>query len=195
MHVLGPSNIPGAIPKGLELGDVILVSPVQPKKTDGLIFTAQRLAFPEYDAAFVHAAIYIGGDHVVDAIPGADVGIRSLDTITIGNNIRALRLIGIGPAKQWDIADAAQDLSGKYNYVKAAADAIIQASPLPAHWKSMLADIGKTPDGADYYYCSHAVAEVYAKVLQVPVLDRKSFVPLPAAFSASPHFADAILTW
>ena len=194
MTVLAPASIgQGPIPHGIEAGDVILTAPQQPDALDGLIFAAQQFAFPVADAAFTHAAVYVANGTIADSMPGRLITSRPFADLTRNSFFRVLRLKGIGPAAQWDVSNAAINLQGGYSFVQAAADALVQVSPLPSHWKQMLAELFKLRN--DYYYCSQYVNEVYLAGIQVTVVDRRSFVPLPAAFSVSPLFEDVQVHW
>lgn len=196
MHVLGPSGLgQGPSPSGLERGDIILTAPVTPVALDGLIYAAQHLAYPDYDAAFTHAALYLGNDTIIDSMPGQPIAAKPITAAIDGCVFRALRLKGIGPAKQWDVCNAALALTGHYGYVRAAADWLVQNALLPGHWKQMLAKLVAAFGSAGYYYCSQYVNEAYNRGIQVTVVGGRSFVPLPSAFSASQLFEDVDIRW
>lgn len=195
MVVLGPPSVQqGPVPAGLQAGDVVLMSPVQPTVAQNTIYSAQYLTYPDYDAAFTHVAVYVGNDTVIDSTPAHNIADRAFPVAAANSYTRALRLKGIGPATQHDFCSEAYLLRGQYNYVGAIADALIRNAPLPAHWKKMLADLAAaSADGT--YYCSQYVNEVYVRAINISVVDRRTFVPLPAAFSESRLFEDVAIHW
>jgi hypothetical protein len=196
MVVLGlPPAGAAPVPLGLQQGDVILTSPITPSMVDGVIFSAQQLVYPLDDAAWTHAAIYVGNGMVVDAQPVHNVAVRTFQNLIAGCHFRVLRLQGIGPQMQWDVCHAALGLQGKYGYLAAITDGLIQNAPLPSHWKQLVATVASSARGRDHFYCSQLVNEAYVAAAQVSVVSGRSYVPLPAAFSASGLFADMQVRW
>lgn len=200
MHVLGPApHGKGPIPTGLLEGDIILMAPVAPTRAQNVIFSAQQLAFPLEDSAFTHVGIYVGviqgQPTVVDATPSHQIQARPFDQAVAGCYFRALRYTSIGAAKRWDICYEAAQLIGRYNFVAAIADGFIQGLPFPLHWKQALAKLTHPNGRIDTLYCGQLVDVVYGAAIGVSVIDQRTVVPLPAAFSASPRFQGVPLHW
>lgn len=199
MTVLSPAAAgSGPVPHGLQLADLILVAPVNPQPLDGLIVSGQSLIYPSDDAAFVHVGIYDGNGGIFDATPAHDVAHRPFHDFSAGCYLRALRVRGIGPGVQWDVCAAAQRLTGRYNYVGAVADTLIAAMPwLQAHWKQALGLASSAHfNSKQLRYCGQFVNEALIQgAMGLSVMDAKSFVPLPAAFSASPLFDEVLIHW
>lgn len=187
-----------SVPPGLEIGDIVLYSPVRPSAKQILIQSAQGRCFGEEHARYTHVALYVGDGDVVDSI-SEGIGVRPLSTLTSDGRVRVRRLKGIQPHQQRAICVEAKAMSGKYAKVTALADGLrMLGVTVPPSWAQLLSDStypGRTSNETELghvLYCGQLVDLIYLKVRNATIVSDDVFAPVPAGFSADDRLFDDV---
>lgn len=101
-------------------GDLILSRSRSPGILDRAIVASQKKGFADADARWTHAAVFIGGDELVEALPTKGIVLHSIYSYVPSEVMRVRRMPDISDSKRHKIANyATKNLGKRYSVFNA----------------------------------------------------------------------------